>query len=365
MKRMMAVILCVIVFAVQMPTAQAVGTSASSVVLMEADSGRVLYEKNGAESRLIASITKLMTALVALETEPDLKRTFTVPASCVGAEGSSLYLKAGEQISLEGLLYGMLLHSGNDAALAVAELCGGSVEQFVARMNEKAQALGMKHTHFENPNGLDGETHYSSAYDMALLARACLNREELREIVSTKTIHIDGRSLKNHNKLLWNCEGCIGLKTGFTKKAGRTLVSAAERNGMTLIAVTLNDPDDWKDHAALYDWGFSEFSMVPVAETGKALAKLPVQNALIPFADVVVGESFAYPICKSDRMRLSIQWDCQTMSAPVEQGARVGTLGVYRGKEQVAAVPLVCVYAIPSAVAPEEGLLGRIRSLIL
>lgn len=365
MKRMMAVILCVIVFAVQMPTAQAVGTSASSVVLMEADSGRVLYEKNGAESRLIASITKLMTALVALETGPNLKRTVTVPASCVGAEGSSLYLKAGEQISLEGLLYGMLLHSGNDAALAVAELCGGSVEQFVARMNEKAQSLGMKHTHFENPNGLDGETHYSSAYDMALLARACLNREELREIVSTKTIHIDGRSLKNHNKLLWSCEGCIGLKTGFTKKAGRTLVSAAERNGMTLIAVTLNDPDDWKDHAALYDWGFSEFSMVPVSETGTVLAKLPVQNALLPFVDVAVGESFHYPICKSDRMRLSVQWDCKRVTAPVAQGDRVGTLRVYRGEEQVAAVPLVCANGVPTAAAPNEGLLGRLRSLIL
>lgn len=365
MKRMMAMILCVIVFAVQMPTAQAVGASASSVVLMEADSGRVLYEKNGAQPRLIASTTKLMTALVALETGPDLKSTVTVPASCVGAEGSSLYLKAGEQMTLEGLLYGMMLHSGNDAALAVAELCGGSVEQFVVRMNEKAQALGMKHTHFENPNGLDGETHYSSAYDMALLARACLNRAELREIVSTKTIHIDGRSLKNHNKLLWNCEGCIGLKTGFTKKAGRTLVSAAERNGMTLIAVTLNDPDDWKDHAALYDWGFSEFSMVPVAEIGTVLARLPVQNALTPFVDVAVGESFAYPVCKSDRMRLSIQWDCKSVSAPVEQDTRVGTLRVYRGEEQVATVPLVCANTVPAAVAPKEGLLERIRSLIL
>ena len=365
MKRMMAVILCVVVFAVQMPTAQAVGASASSVVLMEADSGRVLYEKNGAEPRLIASTTKLMTALVALESSIDLKATVTVPASCVGAEGSSLYLKAGEQMTLEGLLYGMMLHSGNDAALAVAEICGGSVEQFVVRMNEKAQALGMKHTHFENPNGLDGETHYSSAYDMALLARACLNRAELREIVSTKTIHIDGRSLKNHNKLLWNCEGCVGLKTGFTKKAGRTLVSAAERNGMTLIAVTLNDPDDWKDHAALYDWGFSEFSMVPVAETGKVLAKLPVQNALIPFVDVAVGESFAYPVCKRDRMHLSIRWDCKSVTAPVTQGTQVGTLCVYRGEEQVAVVPLVCAYGLPEVAAPEEGLLGRLRSLIL
>lgn len=176
---------------------------------------------------LIASITKLMTALVALESGHDLEETVTVGEACTRAEGSSLYLRPGEEISLKGLLYGVMLRSGNDAALAVAEHCGGSVEEFVGRMNEKAAQLGMVNSHFANPNGLNAEGHYSSAYDMALLARACLENEALAEIATTKSATVDGRVLTNHNKLLWQYEGCIGLKTGYTEKAGRTLVSAA------------------------------------------------------------------------------------------------------------------------------------------
>ena len=259
----------------QVPTAQAVGTSASSAILMEAESGRVLYEQNAHEERLIASITKLMTALVALESGHDLEETVTVGEACTRAEGSSLYLRPGEEISLKGLLYGVMLRSGNDAALAVAEHCGGSVEEFVGRMNEKAAQLGMVNSHFANPNGLNAEGHYSSAYDMALLARACLENEALAEIAATKSATVDGRVLTNHNKLLWQYEGCIGLKTGYTEKAGRTLVSAARRGGMTLIAVTLNDPDDWRDHTALLDYGFSTYAPVTLTEEGKAVARQP------------------------------------------------------------------------------------------
>ena len=265
----------------QVPTAQAVGTSASSAILMEAESGRVLYEQNAHEERLIASITKLMTALVALESGHDLEETVTVGEACTRAEGSSLYLRPGEEISLKGLLYGVMLRSGNDAALAVAEHCGGSVEEFVGRMNEKAAQLGMVNSHFANPNGLNAEGHYSSAYDMALLARACLENEALAEIAATKSATVDGRVLTNHNKLLWQYEGCIGLKTGYTEKAGRTLVSAARRGGMTLIAVTLNDPDDWRDHTALLDYGFSTYAAVTLTEEGKAVARRPVSGSLV------------------------------------------------------------------------------------
>ena len=207
--------------------AEAVEVSATACVLMDADSGRVLYEKNGRQRMLIASTTKLMTALVALE-QGTLTDVVTVTASHM-AEGSSMYLRAGEKLTLEELLYGLLLCSGNDAALAVTE-CAGGLEPFVALMNEKAAALGMADTHFANPNGLDDEEHYSTARDMAQLARAAVNEPTLLRMASTRQASIGGRTLTNHNKLLGRMEGCLGLKTGYTKAAGRTLVSCAEKD---------------------------------------------------------------------------------------------------------------------------------------
>ena len=255
--------------------AEAVEVSATACVLMDADTGQVLYEKNGDKRMLIASTTKLMTALVALELgEPS--QVITVTAAHM-AEGSSMYLRPGERLTLEELLYGLLLCSGNDAALALTE-CAGGTAPFVERMNEKAAALGMRNSHFANPNGLDDEAHYSTAYDMALLGcaavneptlrrtastrtaviggRACLENEYLAQMVSTRTITLEGRTFTNHNKLLSRLDGCVGLKTGYTKAAGRTLVSCAEQAGHRLVAVTLRDGDDWNDHEALYRWGF-------------------------------------------------------------------------------------------------------------
>ena len=167
-----------------------------------------------------------------------------------------MYLRAGEKLTLEELLYGLLLCSGNDAALAVTE-CAGGLEPFVALMNEKAAALGMKDTSFANPNGLDDENHYSTARDMAVLAAYAAEDPTFRRICSTKTATVGGRSMTNHNKLLRQIEGCIGMKTGYTKAAGRTLVSCAERQGRRLVAVTLCDGNDWADHKALYDLGFA------------------------------------------------------------------------------------------------------------
>ena len=233
--------------------AEAVEVSAAAAVLMDADSGRLLYEKNGEKRMLIASTTKLMTALVALE-QGGLQQEITVTGGHM-AEGSSMYLRPGEKLTLETLLYGLLLCSGNDAALAVTECMGGAVP-FVARMNEKAAELGMENTHFANPNGLDDEEHYSTARDMAQLARAAVNEPTLLRMASTRQASIGGRTLTNHNKLLGRMEGCLGLKTGYTKAAGRTLVSCAEKDGRRLVAVTLRDGDDWSDHEALYRWGF-------------------------------------------------------------------------------------------------------------
>ena len=241
----------------------AVETSAASAILMDADSGRVLYERNADRKMLIASTTKILTALVAIE-EGDLHDTVKVSREAAYTEGSAMYLTEGETLTLETLLYGVLLCSGNDAAVAVAQHVGGSVKGFVALMNEKAQELGMEHSSFANPNGLDDEQHYSTARDMAKLARAALENETLMRIASTRSVTIGGRTMTNHNKLLHYVDGCLGLKTGYTKAAGRTLVSCAEKNGQRLIAVTLQDGNDWADHQALYEYGFSAYPPGPV-----------------------------------------------------------------------------------------------------
>lgn len=252
-----------------LPTAWAADTSATAAILMDGDTGEVLYEKNPDRQMLIASTTKLMTALVALE-QGGLQQEITVTGGHM-AEGSSMYLRPGEKLTLETLLYGLLLSSGNDAALAVTECMGGAVP-FVARMNEKAAELGMENTHFANPNGLDDEAHYSTAEDMAKLAAAAMDDPVLRRVASTRTARIGGRTLTNHNKLLSRVEGCVGLKTGYTRAAGRTLVSCAERDGVRLVAVTLQDGDDWNDHASLYEQGFRVLRPVKAVERGLRLA---------------------------------------------------------------------------------------------
>lgn len=245
-------VLCLI-FCITPAVAEALEVSATAAVLMDADMGQVLYEKNGDRQMLIASTTKIMTALVVLEhAAPDDVITVTPDHM---AEGSSMYLRAGETVRVEELLYGLLLCSGNDAALALTE-CAGGLTPFVALMNEKAAALGMAHTSFANPNGLDADGHYSTARDMAVLAAAAMENPTFRRICSSRSVTIGQRTMENHNRLLRQVEGCVGLKTGYTRAAGRTLVSCTERDGCRLVAVTLQDGNDWADHAALYDYGF-------------------------------------------------------------------------------------------------------------
>ena len=244
--------LCLI-FCITPAVAEALEVSATAAVLMDADMGQVLYEKNGDRQMLIASTTKIMTALVVLEhAAPDDVITVTPDHM---AEGSSMYLRAGETVRVEELLYGLLLCSGNDAALALTE-CAGGLTPFVALMNEKAAALGMAHTSFANPNGLDADGHYSTARDMAVLAAAAVENPTFRRICSSRSVTIGQRTMENHNRLLRQVEGCVGLKTGYTQAAGRTLVSCTERDGCRLVAVTLQDGNDWADHATLYDYGF-------------------------------------------------------------------------------------------------------------
>lgn len=230
--------------------------SAKSAALLDGTTGECLCEKNGDQRALIASTTKIMTGLLVCEAG-DLDRTVTVPETAAGTEGSSMYLRSGETLTRRELLYGMMLHSGNDAALTLAISVSGSEAAFVRQMNRRACALNLTQTHFANPHGLDSGENYSTALDLVRLAQAALQNEQFRAVVSTKTITCAGRTLTNHNKLLWRYDGCIGVKTGYTRHAGRILVSAAERGGRMLIAVTISDPDDWRDHVSLLDYGFA------------------------------------------------------------------------------------------------------------
>lgn len=229
-------------------------TSATAAVLLDADTGQVLYAQNEEKQMRIASTTKLMTALVVLE-RARLWEQVTVEEKHM-TEGSSMNLTPGETLTVEELLYGLLLCSGNDAAAVLADYCGGT-EDFVRRMNELAGELGMSGSSFANPSGLDQEGHYATAADMARLGAYAAGNHTLRRLCATKSVCIGGRTMRNHNRLLDTVPGCIGLKTGYTRAAGRTLVSCAERDGRRLVAVTLQDGNDWADHAALYEWGFA------------------------------------------------------------------------------------------------------------
>jgi D-alanyl-D-alanine carboxypeptidase len=232
------------------------GESAFSAILLDADSGETLFDDDSSLELPIASITKIMTALIIVE-KCRLNDKLTFEREWL-KEGSSSGFEPGNEYTVRQMLYAMMLASGNDAATGLATFCGGSVEHFAELMNAKAEELGMTHTQFKNPHGLDETGHYSSARDMAILTAYALQNQKFALVVSTQDARIGGVYFKNHNRLLWECDGVIGVKTGYTDKAGRTLVSAAVRNGRTLICVTLNDGNDWEDHEALYNWGFSK-----------------------------------------------------------------------------------------------------------
>ncbi len=251
----------------------AIDTSARAAILIDADTGRVLYEKQANTRMSMASTTKIMTALVALE-HADINERVEIPSAAVGVEGSSVCLKSGEAMTMGELLYAMLLESANDAAAAIAITVGGSVEDFAIMMNEKACSLGLSDTSFANPHGLDDENHYTTAHDLAIISAEALKNETFAEMVSTYKHRIPMESggyryLMNHNKMLRLYDGAIGVKTGFTKKSGRCLVSAAERDGLRLVAVTLSAPDDWNDHTAMLNYGFENYESHLVADDGE------------------------------------------------------------------------------------------------
>lgn len=327
-----------LIFAVKIPAQAELAVSAKAAILMHADSGRVLYEKNADEHMLIASTTKIMTAIVVLE-HCELDDLVEVDSRSAGIEGSSMYLKAGESYTVEDLLYGLLLVSGNDAASALALHVADSMEEFAELMNAKAAELGMTESSFKNAHGLDEEGHYSTARDMAKLAAYCMGNEDFARIAGTVSHTVGEQTLVNHNRLLREYDGCLGLKTGYTMAAGRTLVTCAERDGARYVCVTLNDPDDWDDHKALYDWAFANYSFAEVIPAG-----LSYEVPLISGAEMTAPaetEGAAYALIKNGES-FDMELELPAFAfAPISEGERAGRAVACSDGQEIASVRIV------------------------
>lgn len=306
---------------------------------MDADTGRLLYEKDADSRSLVASTTKIMTALLICEQCNVLDR-MKIPAEAVGIEGSSMYLREGEVLTLQELLYGLMLASGNDAAVALAIYCGGTVEGFVQLMNDKAFRMGLQGTHFENPNGLDSPNHYSTARDLAILAAYAMKNPIFHQTVSTKSVRFAGRSLQNHNKLLWRVDGADGVKTGYTKAAGRILVSSATRQGRRLICVTINDGNDWKDHSDLLEDGFSRYKPNQIVSQGDCMGTVSVLGGETERVQLLAAEDFVYPLAVDEKTEILLPAP-GFVYAPVVQGQDAGVAYVCVDGKTVGRVPLL------------------------
>jgi len=330
--------------------------SASAYVLMDAESGRVLLAKNETQELPIASTTKIMTALLALR-HGRLTDRVTVRREHL-REGSSMYLAEGETLTLEALLYGLMLSSGNDAAECIADHCGGT-ERFVRRMNETAAELGMTHTSFANPSGLDAEGHRSCALDMARLMAHAMRDPAFARIVSTATASAGTRVMTNHNKLLGAACGCIGGKTGYTDAAGRTLVTCAERGGLRLVAVTLRDGNDWKDHAALYEYGFSAYRSERVLTRGEVCALAAVRGGEMSCVALKAAESVCWPLAEGEALTLRVELP-DAVAAPVKTGQTLGEAAVLLDGAEVGRAALVAAESVRAA-GTKKPRLWRIR----
>ena len=313
--------------------------SAQSAILLDGQTGRVLYEKLADKQSLIASTTKIMTALVVCEQTNVLDRV-RIPQEATGIEGSSMYLKAGEVLTVQDLLYGLMLHSGNDAAVALAIYCGGTVEGFAELMNDKAHRLGLKDTHFVNPNGLDSPGHYSTARDMAVLAAYAMENPIFAKTVSTKTVTVGNRVLRNHNKLLWLLEGADGIKTGFTKAAGRILVSSCTRQGRRLIAVTMNDGNDWHDHQKLMENGFANYAVQQLVHTGDCLGTVEIISGNTGNVELLANADFSYALAPGENPELVFS-EPGFVYSPVVQGQEAGFAYVCLNGKAVGKIPLI------------------------
>ena len=343
------------------------GLSSLSAVLYEPESGRILYEKDAHTPRPMASTTKLMTALIAME-HCSPEQEVTVTAEAVRVEGSALGLRAGDTITMKDLITGLLLESGNDAANVAAYTVAGGIPAFAAMMNARAASLGMRDTVFVTPSGLDEGDHSSSAYDMALLAAEVLKNDLLAEICATKTAVIRfgnpprDVAVSNHNKLLRLYPYAIGMKTGFTKKSGRCLVSAAEKEGVRLIAVTLNGGDYWNDHMSLYDAGFSMVESVPLAKP--ELPVLPVAGGTVASVGVTMEDPPSRTLLVEEREKVRAVVELpRFLLAPVEEGTPLGRVRYFAGDRELCSLPLMAAGSVEAR--PVAGFWARFGGYIV
>lgn len=315
--------------------AESYNTSAKAMCVMETGSQRVLAAKNSFAQLPMASTTKIMTAITAIESGVDLDKVFEISPKAVGVSGTSLYLRAGEKFSLRDLLYGLMLISGNDASVAIGEYVGGSVEKFVEMMNKKAEKIGALNSHFDNTHGLDSKTHYTTAYDLALITSYAMQNPIFKEIVSTKNIKItnsDGKNryLKNKNKLLSSLDGCNGVKTGFTDDAGRCLVTSCERDGMDVVCVVLNCGPMFEESTALIDKAFKEYHLVDLTCGYSFKTRLKVENGQQNYVKIGTFGNYYYPLRTDELKKVKYKYTIdESIDAPVEKGRAVGQVEIF------------------------------------
>ncbi|MBR7133252.1 MAG: D-alanyl-D-alanine carboxypeptidase [Clostridia bacterium] len=348
----------------------ALGTSARAAILINGDTGEVIYEQNADEQLPMASTTKIMTALLLCE-NGDFDREITVTAEMLRVEGSSMGLLAGDTVTLHDLLYGLLLASGNDAANVVAYVLGGTVDGFAKLMNKKAQELGLANTHFVTPSGLDAEGHFTTARDLATLARYAMQNDYFAEAAATQKATLEygnppyKRSLTNHNKLLKTFDGAVGVKTGFTKRSGRCLVSAAKRDGKYVIAVTLHDPNDWDDHSSMLEYGLSKLEITEIKPENNC-CKIPVVGGKT--SDLMI-EVEPLSVCFLDASRLSCEINLpQFVYAPINKGDVIGTAVYKNGDTVIETKSLTAQSEITAAVYKKsllEGLKENIKYIFI
>ena len=332
--------------------------SAQKAILVDGATGRVLEEKRADDQSLIASTTKIMTALVICEQCNVLDRV-AIPKEAVGIEGSSMYLQEGEILTIQELLYGLMLSSGNDAATALAIYCGGTVEGFAELMNDKARQLGMENTHFVNPHGLDAPGHYSTARDLATLAVYAMKNPIFVRTVSTKTVTVGNRCLRNHNKLLWQFPDANGVKTGYTKAAGRILVSGACRDGRQLIAVTINASDDWNDHAYLLGHGFEQYTTRLIFKKEQCVAVAEVAGGESGQVELLTVTDYSYPLADGEKLSLELP-GVGFLYAPVIRGQTAGYAHVMIDGKTVGKVELVFGNTVERQQEEKKGFFARL-----
>lgn len=338
--------------------------NATSMVTIEADSGRVLYESNPRKRLPMASTTKIVTAITVIE-NCDVNDEVKIDDKAVGVEGSSIYLQYGETLKVIDLLHGLMLQSGNDCAVALAIYTAGSVEKFAQMMNDLAKKVGVSESNFVNPHGLHNDNHYTTAYDLAMISAYAMKNDIFKKIVGTKSYRMPyhgkdyDRVFSNKNKILFNFDGGNGIKTGFTKKAGRCLVASAERNGMMVISVVLNCPSMFEDCAALMEKAFNEYENSLIIEKNTEIARTNVINGELDTVALYCKKEFKYPLTKGEKSRLVIDINLMEQTAPIKKDKVAGKITIKLDNQLLFEEKLYNIYNVDSV-----SVLDKVREML-